>query len=204
MRCESPDTDFYAEVRGLNCQFLELVAAARDDPGTGRVLGLGPELVAALRALGSSQLEFIAGVPCLLAGFAAFPPGPGVAESPPTPVSVDTGWQRAAQLFAASLLTYLWQLGRRDRLLATLCVAPQPIRRRDLAALRIRDIQLGAERAVQYLRARQADHPRLWPDLIRAARSDDPQLRNLCRLRLIPLGLSALRPGAERPPIRVC
>jgi hypothetical protein len=107
-----------------------------------------------------------------------------------------SGWQAALRVFATGLLTYVWQLSRRDRLAAALCVGPGQGLRRELAEISFRDIQARAGLAAQAIEARHATNPRWWTDLIRAARSSDHDLRERCRLDLIVLGLG--EPGSER------
>ena len=75
----------------------------------------------------------------------------------------------AARLFAASLLTWLWHTARQDRLLAALCIGPGRLGVEQLASAGFRDLQRAAAGAVDCLEARFCRHPRLWPDLVRAA-----------------------------------
>ncbi len=165
-----------------------------------------------LARLAPDELDFIAGTPVLLAGFEA-PHGPGgtvrIAEAAPPadPYRIDgepgelrscdrdgeprpaDAWSRAARLFAASLLTWLWKMDDCDHLLTALCIGPgeRP------PALSVPVIESLAGRATERLRVRFGDHPRFWPDLIRAARSPDAELRDLSRLAAVPLVLAEER-----------
>jgi hypothetical protein len=85
---------------------------------------------------------------------------------------------------------YLWQMARQDRLAAALCFGPEPGRVSRMADMSFREIQDCAGPAVYQLQARFARHSRFWPDLIRAARSADPDFQYLSRLTIIPLALA--------------
>jgi hypothetical protein len=190
MRCEPPDCRTYQALRSLNAGFLSLAAGA-DLSGDGAHLGLHPAIRQQLRRLTPAELEFIAGTPSLLAGFAASAtavdrlPG-GVAEVPDQPSAWPTAPSDAARVFAAALLTFLWQMDRHDQLIKALCIGS--VER--LPELTVARIQLYAGQATHRLRARFADHPCFWPDLMRAARSQDGDLRSLSRLSVIPLVLA--------------
>ncbi len=165
-----------------------------------------------LERLKPEELDFIAATPVLLAGFeAADRPGEAdrIGEAPPSsnpyrivggPIELSSGgpdgeprlndaWSRAARLFTASLLTWLWKMDSRDHLHIALCVGPggRP------PALSVPVIENLAVAATEHLRVRFGDHPRFWPDLIRAARSRDDKLRDLSRLAALPLVLAEER-----------
>lgn len=190
MRCKPPDSRTYEALRSLNAGFLALVTDP-DGLGVAPRLGLDPPICAQLSRLAPEELEFIAGTPSLLAGFdtpdrAHAVLSGRVAEPRSDSVAWSDARSAAARVFAAALLTYLWQMDRRDRLMTALCVgSAEP-----LPDLTIARIQAYAAEATHRLRARFADHPCFWPDLIRAARSHDPDLRYLSRLTVIPLSLA--------------
>lgn len=197
MRREAPDTQFFVEIRDLNREFLRLLTSPAAPAG--QQFGLPAPVVAGLRGLDAGQLDFVAATPGLLAGFLDLPGDWRLAAEPGLGESRPTAWQAAARVFAAGLLTYLWQLARRDRLAVALCIGPAAELRRGLAAIRFRDIQACAPVAVQSLTARHAGHPTWWPALITAARSDDEELRQRCRLDLLALGLVVEPPATGRP-----
>ncbi len=196
MRCESPDRRFFAEVRDLNLEFLTLVADQRAGEAVWRLLGLAPRTAARLRGLSESERQFMATVPALLAGFSRSPAVLRVAEQTSLNGELEPGWLADATLFSTGLLTYLWQLARTDRLRIALCVGPGRGLRNDLRTIGFRDIRACAAQAVPDLRAR---HPRWWADLINAARSEDDELRERCRLDPIALSLAPLASAAKTP-----
>ena len=188
MRCKPPDNRTYQALHSLNAGFLALVIGP-DATGAVSQLGLGPQISSRLACLAPEELEFIAGTPSLLAGFKTPDPAcavlsRGVAES--AAVSWSDTRSEAVCVFAAALLTYLWQMDRRDQLIRALCVGSTEA----LPDLTVARIQAYATEATHRLRARFANHPCFWPDLIRAARSHDPDLRSLSRLTVIPLALA--------------
>jgi len=209
MRCKSLDSRICGELKSLNAGLLRVLAWS--DPADGQPrLGLEPAVRVQLRDLRSDELDFIAGTPALLAGFEAPPAGdcigriadaevagdpygPGIAgllSADPGDPAGDGGstdqWSRMTRLFTAALLTWLWKMDRTDRLVMALCVGPCP----QLPPLSVPVIEALAGNATQRLRVRFGDHPRFWPDLIRAARSQDPDLRELSRLAVLPLVLA--------------
>jgi hypothetical protein len=140
----------------------------------------------------------MAATPCLLAGFASartarFPQR--VAEPPP---AADAEWVGQAGLFAAGLLTYVWQMGRRDALRAALCGAGTAAAQGDeLSFMRIRGL---AARAAQHIEARFSGRTRFWPDLVRAVRDGQPEGIRLARLTAIQLATSEYRANFDPPP----
>lgn len=209
MLCKSPDSRTYAELRALNAGLLRILVGRRD--GATR-LGMSAPVAGQLARLAPDELDFIAGTPVLLAGFEAARSAGGmdrIAEAassadpyrigaePNEMLSCDRAgeprltdaWSRAARLFAASLLTWLWKMDERDHLVTALCIGPGE----RLPALSVPVIESLAGRATERLRVRFGDHPRFWPDLIRAARSRDEELRDLSRLAAVPLVLAEER-----------
>ena len=202
MQCKPPDMRFYGELKELNIQFLSLIVEYRR-PWQEPVLGLDAGSAAALSRLSASELDFIATAPGLLAGFTQLPPQPSVCYSSIDLDQLDAKWLSSARHYCIGIMTYLWQLARRDQLVAALCVGPASRRISHFAELSFGDIQGCADRAIAQLNARFGDHPTFWPDLIRAARSQDAEFRDLSRLAIIPLTLAEHRlheygrPGAR-------
>lgn len=191
MQCEAPDKRFFGELRELNAEFLALVTQPVAGEAAWRLLGLPAATGHDLCRLDPDELEFVTAVPGLLADFRRLPPALGVFEPSPLPAALDPQWLQQASVFAAGLLTYLWQLARRDRLLTTLCLGPGSSMRRELRAVGFRDIQHCARNSIAELRARLGSHPTWWPELLTAARSEDRDGRSRCQLDLIALGLAA-------------
>jgi len=190
MQCEAPDKRFFGEMRDLNAEFLALVTHPAAGEPAWRLLGLSAATGRGLCRLDPAELEFVTAVPGLLADFRRLPPALGVFEPSPLPDELDRHWLQQASVFAAGLLTYLWQLARRERLLTTLCLGPGNAMRGELRAVGFRDIQHCARNSVAELRARFGDHPTWWPELLTAARSEDHDERSRCQLDLIALGLA--------------
>jgi len=189
MQCEGPDTQFFAEIRELNLEFVELLAQARDR-GEVSVFGLDSALLDAIRRLGHAQREAIAATPCLLAGFHAGNAGAvalGVAEPLP---GHHAQWITAARLFAAGVLGYAWQMARRDRLRAALCAGP--VASMLAGKMSFREMRGTAEHALQRLEARFHGRHRFWPDLISAARDGHAGRLDLARLTAIQLAIGEL------------
>lgn len=193
MGCEALDKAFFAEVRDLNVAFLGLVADPRAGAAGLEMLGLEPPSAVALRALDAAERRRIAAVPVPFSGFRDLPLSPCVAEPPPLPAGLHPAWLQAAGLFAAGLLTYLWQLARHRPVAAALCVGPGQGRVQGLAALSFDVIQACAPVATPLLKARRAFSPALLTALLSAARRAGPD--SAVGLELIPLGLAGLRPA---------
>jgi hypothetical protein len=183
-----PDTQVRQEIHEFNREFLELIC---EDCSPGAAFGLTAAIRHRLRLLAPAQLQALAETPCLLAAFAVLPPprlAPrGVADAP-LPAARSTGAD-AASLFAASLLVWLWHTARQDRLLAALCIGPGRLGVELLSSAGFRDLQRTAAGAAECLEARFCRHPRLWPDLVRAACISDPQVVIATRLSIVQLTL---------------
>ncbi len=193
-----PDTQFRREIRDFNREFLELLCT---DVRGGNAFGLPPGVRQRLALLAPAQLEAIAETPCLLSAFAVLPPRQlprGVAENPGSDPGFPSNPVAAAQaesarLFAAALLTWLWHTARQDRLLAALCIGPGRLGVEQLASAGFRDLQRAAAGAVDCLEARFCRHPRIWPDLVRAASQPDAQVLTATRLSVVQLTLVSRR-----------
>jgi hypothetical protein len=192
MQCKPPDMRFFGELKDLNAGFLNLIVdygKSWQEP----VLGLDAGSASALRRLSDSELDFIAAAPGMLAGFTVLPTHQRVWESRSDLYQSDERWLESARLFCIGMMTYLWQLARRDELVAALCVGSANGRVGRLAELSFREIQGCADRAMSQLNARFGCHPTFWPDLIRAARSEDLEFKAISRLAIIPLSLAEHR-----------
>ena len=209
MRGKSLDSQTCAELKSLNAGLLRVLALSVPADGLPR-LGLEAAVTAQLREMRPAELDFIAGTPALLAGFEAPPAGDHrgrIADAEVAGIQYGPGlhdrlsiepcdcasdglrtdqWSRMTRLFTAALLTWMWQIDRRDQLVMALCIGPC----RQLPTLSVPVIEVLAGHATQRLRVRFGDHPRFWPDLIRAARSQNSELRNLSRLAVLPLVLA--------------
>lgn len=195
MEREAPDKHFYAEMRDLNLEFLVLLTQCRHRPPGAPLFGLDAAVLESLSRLGALQLEAMAATPCLLAGFRAAPPR-GLARVAEPRQGEEADCCPDARVFAASLLTYAWQMARRDPLRAALC-AGAPCNE-PASGLRLRDIPGYASRALLHLEARFCRHARFWPDLVRAARDGPSQRMELARLTAIQLAVAET--GVSRRP----
>ncbi|MEZ5563977.1 MAG: hypothetical protein R3F24_00020 [Gammaproteobacteria bacterium] len=213
-----PDTQVQREIREFNHEFLNLICAhdQSDD-----AYGLTGSLCQRLRTLTPPQLDVIASMPCLLAGFiglsqweprrsanlrarpqSLFTLRPDTTDSAPLttqqqlrvaeqdrPRSRNPVASEAAPLYAASLLAWLWHTARQDPLLAALCVGPGTLAVEQISAKSFRELKWIATSAAGCLEARFCRHPRLWPDLIRAASTEDAQVLTATRLSIVQLTL---------------
>lgn len=191
MRSDYPDMQMYEDLGDLNRGFLGLITgpgATREIPA----LGLDAAIVEQLRMLSAAELDFIAGTPGLLACFSRLPPPSlhQVAEIPVARLAVHRGWRESARLYVISLLTYLWQMEQRGWPCCALCAGTAAEGPGPLAAFDLARIRTSADFAVDQLRARFADHPSFWKDLIRSARSGNEDFQALSRLTIIPLVLA--------------
>jgi hypothetical protein len=187
MQREAPDSFFYREIKDFNIEFLGLVAAARH-ACHGAAFGLERPIIERIGLLSPTQLEAMASTPCLLASLASDRQAVRqsfLAEPPPAP---DPVWVEESRLFAARLLTYAWQMMRRDSLHAVLCVGPAT---ESLSAgMSYGEMRAVARRDLRQLEARFHGHPRFWLDLTLAARDG----RN-ADLRMAQLASIALATG---------
>jgi len=182
-----PDSEVRREIHEFNREFLGLVRAA---PGPGGAYGLDPAVRRRLCELAPAQVKVVAETPVLLAAFTVLPArnvALGVAEGPLTRVGDEQS--DAARLFAASLLAWLWHTARQDRLLAALCMGPGGLTVENLSAAGIGDLQRAAAVAPACLEARFCRHPRLWPDLVRAATVPSGPVQTATRLSVVQLTL---------------
>jgi hypothetical protein len=182
-----PDLAVRREIHEFNREFLELICA---DGSPGVAYGLDPAVRQRLRQLAPAQLEGVAATPCLLAAFTVLSSrltAPGVAEAPL--MAIRGPQADAARLFAASLLAWLWHTARQDRLLAALCIGPGSQAVEHLSTAAFHDLQRTAAVASGCLEARFCRHPRLWPDLVRAATIPAGPVLTATRLSIVQLTL---------------
>ncbi len=198
MRRDAPDTRFYQDVSGLNREFLALLTHPDAGPAELRQLGLPAGIAEALGCLSAHERECVADVPVLLADLGGLGEwaAPSEVAEPAEPLLAPR-WVSAVQVFSAALLTYVSQLATRDRLATALCLGPVAMQS-SLGGLDFAGIRQVAACGAVRLRARHGFHPRLWPDLLRAARGADQMRLKQCRLDWIPLGLAELR-DAQAP-----
>lgn len=182
MRREAPDTRFFFEIKDFNMEFLTLLAAAPDHGPQG-LFGLDGAIVSQVARMTPGQLETMADVPCLLAGFGTRRSREPAGVAEPSPAMQAAAWAGHARLFAAELLTYTWQMARRDPLRAALCLGADALPLVDKAS--VRDIHVYANRALQHLQARFLGHWRFWPDLVCATREGRTERIQLARLTAI-------------------
>jgi hypothetical protein len=120
------------------------------------------------------------------------------------PAALRQGPAPECHIFATSLLAWLWQVARADGLAVALHTGPGRDLPDWLRAAGFGDLQSAAAGAPRWLEARFAGNPRLWPDLVRAAASGDPELLTVTRLSAVQLALVAPRANPKPPPARPC
>jgi hypothetical protein len=100
--------------------------------------------------------------------------------------------------FLRRVLTYGWYLARSHRQLARLVLGMTPACAVRIAALRLEDLDAIVARQPGWVRLRWEGEPRVWGQLVAAARgTDDEALRRLS-LRGLQLLASAVLPPAGR------
>jgi hypothetical protein len=194
MQCEAPDMHFYSEIRDFNLEFLGLVASGRRRCH-GQIFGLDAAVVDQISRFNPAQLDAMAATPCLLTGFTGTAARLGLGVAEPLP-AVDPEWGAHARLFAAGLLTYVWQTARRDALRAALCLGTADHLLSGETGFR--DIRRHADRALQHLEGRFRCSRRFWPDLVRAAREGHPERLRLAHLTAIQLAMAEVRQVARQ------
>jgi hypothetical protein len=200
MASKSAESSQRQALAGFNRDFVTLLCSV--PPGQS-AFGLDATLLARLRGLPGPAREALAGAPVLLAGCRGLPPpGPGVAED--RPAGLRHAPASECQSFATSLLTWLWQVARADGLTVALHTGPGTDLPDWLRAVAVSDVRSVAAGAPRWLEARFAGNPRLWPDLVRAAASGDPELLTITRLSVVQLALVAPRANSKPPPPRAC
>lgn len=196
----SPDvTEMRAppELAEFNHGFLRLLRAV---PAGRSAFGLESGVLARLQALPATAVDALARAPVLLAGFRDLPgaaPRSGVAEARPAPPAQGgtAPVVNGCRVYAAALLTWLWQVNRQHPLVAVLHMGPGPALPEWLGRAGYAEIQQAADIAPGALEARFCGHARAWPDLVRAAGAGDPDLLTTTHLSVVQLAL--VGPGAN-------
>jgi hypothetical protein len=185
------------ELAEFNHGFLRLL---RSVPPGRAAFGLEPGVLARLQALPAAAIDSLARAPVLLAGFRDLPgaaPRGGVAEARPGPAANGAAAPvvSGCRVYAAALLTWLWQLNQQHPLAAVLHMGPGPSLPDWLGRAGYAEIQQAADIAPGALEARFSGHSRAWPDLVRAASAGDPELLMTTHLSVVQLAL--VGPGAN-------
>jgi hypothetical protein len=194
------DAAALATLREINAQCVELVCARG---GVGPRRGPADGVRYDLPSLAADARRQLAGCPYLLvdAGFAdearwaahargAFDSARAIAAPP------FAGEEGVA--FVRRVLTYGWYLARSHRQLARLVLGMTPACAARIAALRLEDLDAIVARQPGWVRLRWEGEPRVWGQLIAAARgTDDAALRRLS-LRGLQLLASAVLPPPSK------
>jgi len=174
------DITLLAPVAEINQTLLEALRTAARDASRARL----PRLLLALReewmGLDQAAIERAAACPCLLldAGFAhplfGARPLPSVMEAPAC------GYLAGAEGVALLRRTLLlgWHLARANQLAARVLLGMSGVAAQRLAMIRLQELDALAERATASAVPRWEQQPRVWRQLLRAARRGQaPQLR---------------------------
>jgi len=185
------DMRLYDDLTDLNRGFLGLMTSPHANQAV-PAFGLDAAIINQLRRLSPEELEFIAATPGLLACFFRLPTPSlyQVAETRVTSLTPQPAWRDSARIYVTGLLTYFWQMEQQGWPCCALCAQSVEPGRGSLADLDFTRIHSSADFAVDQLRARFADYPSFWADLIRGARSGNEELQALAHLTIIPLVLA--------------
>lgn len=185
------------EIHEINRHFLELIALQANE----EKYGLSADLCERIRQLSDSQLDIVAGVPLLLVTATRR----GVEEAG-TVRDMESRRPRtygkdevAEQVFTAALMTWLTQDAQQTHSLASLWLGKMGGEGGPARVLSFGDIQDLAPYADIILSARFTDRPKLWLDLIRAARSNDTRRQQLARLAVLPHSYPITKPRRPGP-----
>jgi len=175
------------EIFEINRRFVDLIARHEGDAEGGRY-GLPDELCGQIRALTDSQRDAVASVPLLLVTVTR-----GDVERAGTVRDSEDGERRsfrgkdaAEQVFGAALMTWLTQDAQQNHTLSSLWLGTARQEGEPVGNLNFGEIQSLAAHSASILKARFADRPDLWSELLRAAQSDDPKRQLLARLAILP------------------
>ena len=184
---ESEERKRLEEIFEINRRFVDLVAQ-HDRKEAGGRYGLSEELCGEIRALTDSQRDLVASVPLLLVTVTR-----GAVEKAETVRDSEQGRQpgfhgneAAEQVFGAALMTWLTQDAQQKHTLSSLWLGAAASEGEPVRNLNFGDIQGLAPHSGSILKARFADRPKVWIDLLEAARSDDPERQHLARLAVLP------------------
>lgn len=192
------DTGLLAPIAEINQALLEALRTAAQDRSRARL----PCLLLALRAewvrLDQAALERAAACPYLLldAGFASPSLGertlPGVMDAPAS--GYLSGAEGVALVRRALLLG--WHLARSNRLAARVLLGMSAPQAQRLALSRLQELDALAERAAGGVTPRWERQPRVWQQLLRAARCGPATQLRAAHLR----GLQLLAAGCGSEP----
>ena len=206
-----PATEIAAEVTSMNRAFLDLLTDPLAPTGTA-VLGLDPLLLDGLRVLSPAQRDELAAVPLLLADFSLPEQAQStrftyrVADIQLPGADAPSAWLTRVDAFANRLLTTLWHFSRIDRRsesgFAAFCMGFDTATARLLGDMSFAELSHQAAEVCASLRARHADHPSCWPDLIRLVAEGAAEQLNAARLGLIPLTVAMQQSAGAGPVAR--
>jgi hypothetical protein len=194
------DAGALALVAELNEQLLELLQAAADTQA-----GAGLRLIRALRAewveLSASARQRLALCPYLLidAGFTQPERWQSTVGVRVMDASAGHGYftlHTGPPLLRRTLLL-AWHLARCNRLVARIALGMSTACVECVAQYRLRDLEWLAELAPPWIRPRWENQPRIWRELIAAARGDNAVLLRQLQLRGVTL-LAATVPTGQR------
>lgn len=187
MADESEERKRLEEIFEINRRFVDLIAQLDGDAAGGRY-GLPEELCGEIRALTDTQRDLVASVPLLLVTVTrgAVEKAETVRDSEQEKHRGLRGHEAAEQVFGAALMTWLTQDAQQKHTLSSLWLGATGHEGEPVRDLNFGDIQGLAPHAGSILKARFADRPKVWRDLLGAARSDDPQRQHLARLAVLP------------------
>lgn len=187
MADESEERKRLEEIFEINRRFVDLIARNDGNEAAGRY-GLPDELCGEIRALTDSQRDLVASVPLLLVTVTrgAVEKAETVRDSEERTHRGFRGSDAAEQVFGAALMTWLTQDAQQKHTLSSLWLGAPGSEGEPVRDLNFGDIQGLAPHSGTILKARFADRPKVWRDLLEAARSDDPQRQHLARLAVLP------------------
>jgi hypothetical protein len=196
------DRELLAPVSEINQTLLEALREGARDPRRVRL----PRLLSALRAewvrLDQAALERAAACPYLLldAGFARptfFEPAASVMDAPAA------GYLSCAEGVALLRRTLLlgWHLARANRLAARVLFGMSAVAAQQLALSPLRQLDALAERGAASVVPRWEQQPRVWQQLLRAARGGQELQLRAAQLRGLQLlaagcGVCSVEPGS--------
>ena len=187
MADESEERKRLDEIYEINRRFVDLIAQD-DGAAAGGRYGLPEDLCNEIRALTDSERDLVASVPLLLVTVTrgAVEKAETVRDSEEDKPRGLRGNEAAEQVFGAALMTWLTQDAQQKHTLSSLWLGAAGYEGEPVPDLNFGDIQGLAPHSGSILKARFADRPKVWRDLLEAARSDDPQRQHLARLAVLP------------------
>ena len=200
MADESNERKRLEEIFEINRRFVDLIARHEGNADGGRY-GLAEEYCREIRALTDSQRDAVASVPLLLVTV-----NRGDIERAGTVRDSEDGERRnpggkdaAEQVFGAALMTWLAQDAQQNHTLSSLWLGASSQEGERVGNMNFGEIQSLAPHAASILKARFADRPGVWRELLRAAHSDDSKRQLLARLAVLPHSYPVSRKTAPDP-----